>query len=387
MRLSRRMDGIAPNILLRLEDEKRARILRGEPVINLSAGTPDLPPDKHVMEALSAACLDPENYKYAIADSAELTDTAIEWYKRRYGVELERTQVTSVYGSQEGIAHIGFPLTNPGDTVLVPDPGYPIFNFGPFMAGAELSYMPLLAKNNYLIDFDFINPALADKAKLMICSYPSNPCTARANPDFYERLVYFAKKHDIFVIHDNAYSELVLNGEPGGSFLQTKDAVDIGLEFNSLSKSYNLTGMRISFALGNKHAIEAFRKFRSQVDYGPFPAVQKAAIAALTGPQDILDRNRNEYRRRRDCLCDGLRKAGWNVPDCDSTMFTWFPLPKGHDDDIDFTFQLLEKTGVICVPGSSFGTMGKGYVRFALVQPVSVLEKAVEYIAGSGLLG
>ena len=386
MQLSKRVENIAPNILLSLEDEKRARALKGEPVINLSAGTPDLPPDKHVMETLANACLDPENYKYAISDSPQLTDAAVQWYSRRFNVSLEPGQITSVYGSQEGIAHVGFPLCNPGDIVLVPDPGYPIFSFGPLMAGAQLFTMPLNEEKGYLINFDAIDPALADKAKFMICSYPSNPCTARANPEFYEKLVAFAKKHDIFVIHDNAYSELVLTGEPGGSFLQTKGAVDIGMEFNSLSKSYNLTGARISFALGNKKVIGALRKFRSQIDYGPFPAVQKAAIAALSGPQDILERNRSEYRSRRDCLISGLRGAGWNVPDCDSTMFTWFPLPKGYTDDVAFTFDLLGKTGVICVPGSSFGEMGKGYVRFALVQPVEVLNKAVEYISKSGIL-
>ncbi|MDR2932744.1 MAG: aminotransferase class I/II-fold pyridoxal phosphate-dependent enzyme [Oscillospiraceae bacterium] len=386
MKLSERMAGIGPNILLELEDIKRARLTRGEPVINLSAGTPDLPPDNHVMTALSDACLDPENYKYAIADSPALTDAAVQWYARRFGVRLERDQVMSVYGSQEGIAHIGFPLCNPGDTVLVPDPGYPIFSFGPFLAGATLVRMPLREANGYLIDFDAIDPVVAHAAKFMIVSYPSNPCTARADAAFYERLVRFAKKYDIFVIHDNAYSELTLTGAPGMSFLQVEGAVDIGMEFNSLSKSYNLTGARISFALGNKDVIGAFRRFRSQIDYGPFPAVQKAAIAALSGPQDILERNRREYRARRDALSNGLREAGWPVPDCDSTMFTWYPLPPGYSDDVAFTFELLEKTGVICVPGSSFGEMGTGYVRFALVQPTSVLTQAVRFIAESGML-
>lgn len=386
MELSQRMNSITANILLDLENKKRERMAQGLPVINLSAGTPDLPPDRHVMEALSTACLDPENYKYAIADFPELGDAAVEWYQRRFGVGLEREQVMSVYGSQEGIAHIGFPLCNPGDVVLVPDPGYPIFSFGPFMMGAEVVPVPLYPEKGWLIDFDAIDPALARRAKVMIVSYPNNPSTARANGEFYERLVYFARMYDIFVIHDNAYSELVLSGEPGGSFLQAKGAADIGIEFNSLSKSYNLTGMRMSFVLGNRDVVAAFRRFRSQIDYGPFPAAQRAAIAALTGPQDILERNRAEYRARRDSLAAGLREAGWNVPDCDSTMFTWYPLPEGRADDVAFTFELLEKTGVICVPGSSFGERGKGFVRFALVQPPEVLRQAVGYIKEGGVL-
>jgi LL-diaminopimelate aminotransferase len=386
MKLSKRMDGLGANILLQLEERRRARISRGEAVYNLSAGTPDLPPDPTVMAALSRACEDPENYKYAIADSPELIDAALLWYRRRFGVSLEREQVTSVYGSQEGVAHIAFPLCDPGDVVLVPDPGYPIFSFGPFLAGARVVPMPLYPEKSWLIDFDALDPALADKAKLMIVSYPNNPSTARADAAFYERLVAFAKKHDIFVIHDNAYSELVLTGDAGGSFLQTPGAMEIGMEFNSLSKSYNLTGMRMSFALGNREAIAAFRTLRSQIDYGPFPAIQKAAIQALTGSQDILDRNRAEYRRRRDCLSRGLREIGWPVPDCDSTMFTWYPLPKGYTDDVAFTFELLEKSGVICVPGSTFGERGKGFVRFALVLTTEKLEQAIAAIRDSGMI-
>lgn len=385
MKLSKKMDTISSNILARLEDERRKIVAEGGTVINLSAGTPDLPPDRHVMETLSREGLDPQNYKYAISDSPALTDAVRNWYARRFGVELSREQVTSVYGSQEGFAHICFALCDPGDVVLVPDPGYPIFGFGAFMAGAEAVRIPLKRENGFLMDFDAIDRNVADKARVLIISYPSNPTTARANPEFYERLVRFAKKHDIAVIHDNAYAELILDGEPGGSFLATKGAPDIGIEFNSLSKSYNLTGMRMSFALGNADIIRAFKTFRSQIDYGPFPAIQKTAIAVLNGPQNILDRNRAEYRLRRDALCEGLRSVGWNVPDCDSTMFTWFPLPDGFTDDEAFTFELIRKAGVIGVPGSSFGEMGRGFIRFALVQPAETLREAALRI-GRGLL-
>jgi len=387
MTFSRMMSSLSSNILAQLEDRRRQILAQGGEVINLSAGTPDLPPDKHVMETLSRECLNPENYKYAISDLPELTDAAVDWYGSRFGVRLERDQVTALYGSQEGVAHIAFPLCDPGDVVMLPDPCYPVFAFGPTMAHTELHYMPLRREKGFVIDFDEIPAAVADKAKLMIVSYPNNPTTASARPEFYERLVHFAKKHNIAVLHDNAYSELVLSGEPGRSFLQTKGAVDVGIEFNSLSKSYNLTGMRMSFALGNRDIITQFKKVRSQIDYGPFPAIQKAAIAVLRGPQDILERNRAEYRLRRDCLSNGLRRVGWQVPDCDSTMFTWYPIPDcfGKDDE-KFVFELVEKAGVICVPGGSFGLSGRGFVRFALVQPAPVLERAAEKIGQSGLL-
>lgn len=386
MKLSKRMSAIGTNILATLENERRKIIAEGGTVINLSAGTPDLKPDDFVMRAMSEAALDPENYKYAIVDFPELIEAARDWYDRRFGVALSAEQVTSVYGSQEGVAHICFPLCDDGDIVLVPDPGYPIFDFGPFMAAAKVCRMPLKRENGFLIDFDSIDKSLADKAKAMIVSYPNNPTTARANPDFYERLVHFAKKHDIIVIHDNAYSELVLSGDAGGSFLQTKGAADVGIEFNSLSKSYNVTGMRMSFALGNRDIIGAFKTFRSKIDYGPFPCSQRAAIAVLNGPQDILERNRAEYRVRRDTLCSGLREIGWDVPDCDSTMFTWFPIPPAFSDDEEFTLELMKKAGVIGVPGSSFGEMGKGFIRFALVQPPDVLKDACRRIKESGLI-
>lgn len=386
MTFSKMMSGMSANILSDLEDKKRKIEAAGGEVINLSAGTPDLPPDAHVMQTLSQESLNPENYKYAISDLPELQDAAVRWYARRFGVELCREQVMSLYGSQEGMAHVTFPLCNPGDTVLLPDPCYPVFAFGPRMRSLDLQYMPLEKEKGYLIDFDAIEKAVAQRAKLMVVSYPNNPTTATATPEFYERLVHFAKKHEILVLHDNAYSELVLDGGTGISFLQTKGAVEIGIEFNSLSKSYNLTGMRMSFALGNRAIIEQFKKFRSQIDYGPFPAIQKTAIAVLDGPQEILTRNREEYRKRRDALCSGLRSIGWDVPDCDSTMFTWFPIPQGFTDDRAFVFELLQKTGVIGVPGSSFGRMGAGFIRFALVQPVDVLNRAIAKIRESGML-
>ena len=375
------------NILMDLDNAKRRLEAQGREIINLSIGTPDLKPDKHVMEEVSKGFLDPENYKYGMTESPELLQAVISWYKRRYNVELKPENITAVNGSQEGIAHIGFPLLNPGEAALVPDPCYQIFGFGAFLSGAELCYMPLLKENNYIIDLDAIPEETAKRAKFMIVSYPNNPTTAQADESFYLRLIEFAKKYDIIVLHDNAYSELIYDGGKGISFLQFPGAMDVGIEFNSLSKSYNLTGLRLSFALGNAEIIKRFRAFRSQIDYGICKGIQNAAIAALNGSQDILERNRAEYKKRRDYLYEGLNRIGWKVPCSDATMFTWYPIPEKYGtDDAKFTFDLLNMAGVVCVPGSSFGEHGKGYVRMALVRPCDVLEKAIQNIADSGIL-
>ncbi len=386
MNFSEKFGNINANILLDLDDARKELEAKGRKVINLSIGTPDMPPGDFVMKAVSEAMLEPENYKYGMTESPELISAVQQWYKRRYNVELEAENILAVNGSQEGIAHIAFPLCNRGDIVLVPDPCYQIFSFGPTMADVQLEYMPLLKENNYIIDLDAIPEEIARKAKMMVVSYPNNPTTAHADRDFYERLVAFAKKYDIAVIHDNAYSELIYDYEPGMSFLEVDGAKDVGIEFNSLSKSYNLTGLRLSFALGNPEIIKRFRAFRSQIDYGISRGIQAAAIAALTGPQDVVVKNREEYRKRRDALCKGLNEIGWKVPLTDSTMFTWFPIPPNYISSTRFTFDLLEKAGVLCVPGVSFGEHGEGYVRMALVQPVEVLERAVANIKESGIL-
>ncbi len=378
--------GLDKNIFSRLDEHKQKRIQSGREVINLSVGTPEFKPDEHVMRALTDAAQDPENYKYSLTDMPALTGAVIEWYDRRYGVSLEKQEVISVNGSQEGIAHIALALCDRGCKVLVPDPGYPIFSFGAKIAGADLAFTPLLEENNFLVDFDAIPKSVAHAARMIIVSYPSNPVTAVADGEFYGRLVHFAKKHDIFVVHDNAYSELVLDGRTGSSFLCTPGAKDVGIEFNSLSKSYNLTGARISFALGNRDMIDNFKRLRSQIDYGMFYPLQYAAIAALCGPQDILERNRQGYTERRDALCGGLREIGWDVKDSPATMFVWAKLPEGYTRSFDFVSALIEKTGVICTPGLAFGPRGEGYVRFALVVPPRAMQRAVQLINKSGVL-
>ena len=383
---SDREESFKPNIFSVLNEKKNQRLKEGKVVYNLSVGTPDFKPDEHVMEAVSKACLNPDNYKYALADMPELLEAVQNWYKRRFDVSLEKDEIMSVYGSQEGITHVCLALCNEGDIVLVPDPCYPIFSTAPFLVGAKLEYYKLLKENNYLPDLEGIDPEIAKKAKAMIVSFPANPVCKTAPDEFYVKLIEFAKKYNIMIIHDNAYSEILFDGRKGTSFLKFEGAKDVGIEFNSLSKSYNLTGARISFALGNKEIISKFKNIRTQIDYGIFLPVQYAAIAALNGPQDILERNRSEYEKRRNALCGGLRKIGWDIPDSEGTMFAWGPLPEGYTNSEEFCMELLEETGVICTPGSSFGPLGEGHGRFALVLPVEKIEELIDVIDKSGII-
>ncbi len=382
---AKRMDQFQPGIFNILDEKKHQLEAKGRKVWNLSIGTPDFPPARHVMEAVSQAALDPENYKYALAERPELLQAVQSWYDRRYGVKLEQDEILAVYGSQEGLTHIGLPICDPGDIVLTPDPGYPIFDMGPTLCGAKVVHYDLLPEKNYLPDLDSLDPELCKKAKMMVVSYPLNPVCVAAPKSFYEKLVDFAKKYNIIILHDNAYSDIVYDGNEAISFLSIPGAKEVGVEYNSLSKTYNLTGARISFVLGNREIVAKFRAVRSQIDYGIFLPVQAAAVAALNGPQDQVERQRQNYQARRDALCGGLRSIGWNVPDSEGTMFVWAPIPAGYGSSAEFCFTLLEKSGVLCTPGSAFGVNGEGYVRFALVKPPEELTQAVKAIKESNL--
>lgn len=386
LNVAQRMEEFQPGIFNVLDERRQQRLAQGLPVYNLSIGTPDFLPEPHVVQALAQAASQPTNYRYSLTELPELVEAVQHWYLRRYGVELEPDELMSIYGSQEGLTHIGWALCDPGDVVLVPDPGYPIFEMGPALCGAEIVHYPLKEENGYLPDLDGIEPELADQAKMMVVSYPANPVCVTAPDEFYHKLIAFAKAHNIIILHDNAYSDIIFDGRVGKSFLAYEGAKEVGVEYNSLSKTYNLTGARISFVLGNRQLIQTFRRLRSQIDYGIFLPVQHAAIAALNGPQDSVTRNRAEYQARRDALCGGLRSIGWNVPDSQGSMFVWAPLPKGYHNSVDFCFELLERSGLLCTPGAAFGALGEGHVRFALVQPVPVMQEIVAAVAKSGML-
>ena len=383
---SEKSNSIEGGIFNILNDKKKDLLNRGMKVFNFSIGTPDFQPAPHIMEAMQEACKDPQNYKYAIDDKPELVQAMIDYYKNRFGVALEENEIMTVYGSQEGMAHFGWAICNPGDVVLVPNPGYPIFSIGPMFCDAKIVEYPIYPEDNYMLKFENIPEDIARKAKLIVVSYPLNPVCAVADDKFYEELIAFAKKYNIIVLHDNAYADIVYGGRAGKSFLEYEGAKDVGVEFYSLSKTYNMTGMRISFTVGNADIIAQFKKVRSQVDYGIFPAIQLAAVAALTGPQDMVKDQCAEYERRNKALCGGLRDIGWNVPNSQGSMFVWAKIPEGFESSEKFVLELMEKSGVIVVPGTAFGSLGEGYVRFALVYPVEVIEEAVKAIADSGIL-
>lgn len=383
---SKRPKPLRRGIFAALAHKKNELVEKGMEVYNFSIGTPDFQPPKHVMDAMVEACKDPENYKYAISDRPELIRAMQDFYQKRFGVRLETDEIMTLYGSQEGMAHVAVALCDPGDIMLAPNPGYPVFSLGPQLAGAKIETYPLYAENNFLPKFEDIPEETARAAKFMIVSYPSNPVCSVADDAFYEELIAFAKKYNIIILHDNAYSDIIYDGREGKSFLSYPGAKEVGIEFYSLSKSYNMTGMRMSFAVGNRAIIQEFSKVRSQIDYGIFLPIQMAAVAALTGPQDAVKEQCAEYERRNKALCGGLREIGWNVPDSQGTMFVWAPLPAGYTDSAAFTMELMEKTGMIVTPGSAFGDLGEGYVRMALVHPVPVIEKAIRKVQESGIL-
>ena len=379
------INNFKPGIFGALNEKKEKLLRAGRKVYNLSVGTPDFPPAPHVMKAMQEACGKAENYKYSLADLPELLEAVKYRYEKRFGVHIETDEVMSVYGSQEAMAHIGKVFCDPGDVILVPDPGYPMFEMSGIMAKADVQYYSIEEKNGYLPDLESIPEETLKRTKYMIVSYPLNPVCVCAPDEFYVKLIAFAKKHDIVILHDNAYSDITFNGGPGRSFLSFEGAKDVGVEFYSLSKSYNLTGARISFVVGNKDIISRFRLLRSQIDYGIFYPVQIAAIAALTGPDDFIEEQRQQYAARNRALCGGLRSIGWDVPDSQGTMFVWAKIPEGYESSADFCMKLMERTGVIVTPGSAFGSNGEGYVRMALVVDADVIDEIIRVLDASGI--
>ena len=387
MKFSNRMTRFGEGIFAVLLAEKNRQLAAGRHIVDLSVGTPNIPPAPHVIEALVKSASDPASYVYAISDTAALQQAAADWYARRYGVEIDpQHEVVSLLGSQEGLAHIALSIVDEGEVVLVPDPCYPVFGDGPAIAGAKLHYMPMTADRDYLIDFSQIPEETAKAARLMVVSYPNNPTTAMAPNWWYEELIAFAQKYDIIVLHDNAYSELTFDGRTGSSFLAHPGAKEVGVEFNSLSKTYGLAGARCGFCLGNREVVAHLRTLKSNMDYGMFLPVQQAAIAAITGDQDCVRTTRVAYEKRRNFLCDGLSAIGWPIPRPAATMFIWAPLPAGWTDSRAFAMALLEKTGVMVTPGSAFGPSGEGHVRLALVQTEEEMAWAIESIRNSGIL-
>lgn len=386
MQASQRLDRFGAEVFASLNNKLLVLKAQGKTIYNMSVGTPDFKPYGHVVEALTQAAQDPEMWKYALRDLPELKQAVCDYYERRFGVSgITPSMVQSCNGTQEGVGHLGLALLDPGDTILVPDPCYPVFEAGAKIADAKLEYYPLVAEHNYLPYVAGIDPEVADRAKYMIVSLPANPVGSVGTPEVYEEIIAFAREHDLLIVHDNAYSDIVFDGEPGGSFLQYPGALEVGVEFFSLSKSFNVTGARIGFLVGREDVVSAFAKLRSQIDFGMFFPIQKAAIACLNGPRDEVEAQRLKYQERRDALCDGLEGLGWERPNAQGSMFVWAKLPGGRTDSMAFCEELMEKAGVVVTPGASFGPSGEGHVRMALVLPPDQIALAVEAIREAGL--
>lgn len=386
MQASQRLDRFGAEVFASLNNKLLALKAQGKTIYNMSVGTPDFKPYDHVVEALTQAAQDPEMWKYALRDLPELKQAVCDYYERRFGVSgITPSMVQSCNGTQEGVGHLGLALLDPGDTILVPDPCYPVFEAGAKIADAKLEYYPLVAEHNYLPYVSGIDPEVADRAKYMIVSLPANPVGSVGTPEIYGEIIAFAREHDLLIVHDNAYSDIVFDGEPGSSFLQYPGALEVGVEFFSLSKSFNVTGARIGFLVGREDVVSAFAKLRGQIDFGMFFPIQKAAIACLNGPRDEVEAQRLKYQERRDALCDGLEDLGWERPNAHGSMFVWAKLPGGRTDSMAFCEELMEKAGVVVTPGASFGPSGEGHVRMALVLPPDQIALAVEAIREAGL--
>ena len=386
MKFSSRLDRFGDEVFAALNNRRVALEAEGRTIYNLSVGTPDFEPYPHVVDAVAQAIQDPQMWKYSLRDLPELKQAVCDYYVRRFGVKgITPDMVCSVNGTQEGVGVFGLAMLDEGDTVLVPDPCYPVFEAGVKIAGGELAYYPLNAEHDFLPYVEGIDPAVADRAKYMIVSLPANPVGSVGTPELYAKIIEFAREHDLLIVHDNAYSDITFDGPRGGSFLQYPGALEVGVEFFSLSKSFNVTGARIGFLVGREDVVSAFAKLRSQIDFGMFFPIQKAAIACLNGPRDEVEAQRLKYQERRDALCDGLEGLGWERPNAHGSMFVWAKLPGGRTDSMAFCEELMEKAGVVVTPGASFGPSGEGHVRMALVLPPDQIALAVEAIREAGL--
>lgn len=378
MRMAKRIDELPPYLFVGISKKIAEKQAKGEDVINLAVGDPDIPTPRHIIERLCQAAQDPANHRYPESEGLPDFRRAIaEWYEKRFEVTLDPDQeVLPLIGAKEGIGHIALCFIDPGDIALVPDPAYPVFSIGTMFAGGSSYYMPLTEENDFLPDLDRIPQDIARKAKMLWLNYPNNPTAAVAELDFFDRVVAFAQKHDLTVCHDGPYTEVAFDGYRPPSFMQTPGAKDVGVEFHSLSKSYNMTGWRVGMVVGNARAIDALRRVKSNLDSGIPQAIQHAAIEALRGPQDCIEDHNTLYQRRRDLLLKTLSQMGLKAKPPRAGLYIWARIPAGYTS-LDFATTLLEEAGVVVIPGTGYGKYGEGYIRISLTVPDDRLEEAV----------
>ena len=382
MRLSKRVESLPPYLFVEISHKIAERKARGEDVVSFGIGDPDIPTPPHIIERLCKEAHIPANQRYPESEGLpELRKTIATWYLQRFGVSLDPDkEIAPLIGSKEGIAHIALCLLNPEDTALITDPGYPVYTIGTNLVGGKPYYLPVSPKNNFLPDLDNIPEAVLKESKVLWLNYPNNPTGAVADLQFFNKAAAFAKKHDICICHDGPYSEVAFDGYTPVSFLQAEGAKEVGIEFHSLSKTYNMTGWRIGMAVGNAAAITALKTMKSNLDSGIPQAIQYAAIEALNGPQDCIKEHNDIYQRRRDLIVDTLNKMGLEAKPPKASLYIWAKVPTGFTS-VEFTNDLLEKVGVVVTPGIGYGRNGEGYVRLSLTIPDASLLKGLSRMA------
>lgn len=383
MKVAKRIENLPPYLFVEVVKKINAKKARGEEVISFAIGDPDMPTPPHIIKKLCQTAEDPANHRYPESEGLpELHQAIAKWYQQRFGVSLDPdTEVLPLIGAKEGIAHIALCFIDPGDIALVPDPGYPVYSIGTMLAGGNPYYMPLTKENNFLPDLDIIPKETAEKARLLWINYPNNPTGAVADLDFFNKIVKFAQQHNLAVCHDAPYTEVAFDGYRPVSFLQADAAREVGIEFHSLSKSYNMTGWRIGMAVGNATMINALKTVKSNMDSGIPQAIQYAAIEALTGPQDCIQKHNAIYQRRRDLVVDMLSDIGLEAESPKASLYVWSKIPEGYTS-IEFANDLLEQVGVVVTPGIGYGKNGEGYIRLSLTIPDAGLVKGLSRLAG-----
>jgi len=383
MKLSRRVENLPPYFFVEIIQKIAEKRAKGEDVISFAIGDPDIPTPSHVIDRLCQAAHDPANHRYPETDGLpELRRAVAGWYEKRFGVSLDADkEVLPLIGAKEGIAHIALCFIDPGDIALVPDPGYPVYSVSTELAGGEPYYMPLTEENNFLPDLNIIPDDVLKRAKLLWINYPHNPTGAVADLDFFHRVIKFARQHNLAICHDGPYSEVAFDGYQPVSFMQADGAKEIGVEFHSLSKSYNMTGWRIGMVVGNAIMVDALKRVKSNLDSGIPQAIQYAAIEALTGPQDCIQEHNAIYQRRRDLVLDMLNSIGIKAKPPKAGLYIWAKVPEGYTS-VDFATDLLEKVGVVVTPGIGYGKGGESYVRLSLTISDAGLVKGLSRLAG-----
>lgn len=379
MQFARRIEKLPAYLFAEISKKIAEKRAQGVDVISFAIGDPDLPTPDHILDAMTAAARDPANHRYPESEGLpELREAIARWYERRFRVTLDPdTEVLPLIGSKEGIGHVAFCFIDPGDVALVPDPGYPVYSVGTLLAGGEPYFLPLTEENDFLPDLDSVPDEAARKAKLLWLNYPNNPTGAVADLEFFQRAVRFAQKHGLAVLHDGPYSEVAFDGYRPASFLQAEGAKDVGIEFHSLSKSYNMTGWRIGMAAGNAEIIDALMRLKSNLDSGIPQAIQRMAIEALDGPQECVEEHNQIYERRRDRLVGALTGLGLRLRPPKASLYLWARVPEGMTS-VQFASRLLDEAGVVVTPGIGYGPSGEGYIRLSLTIPDDRLEEGVQ---------